>query len=47
MAEKALNRRLMAVLYADVVDYSRLTRQDEVGDYQQVMSVPIRYFSVK
>jgi len=39
MTEKTINRKLTAVLYADVVDYSRLTRQDEVGTHQQVMSV--------
>jgi adenylate cyclase len=39
MAENTVNRKLAAVLYADVADYSRLTRQDEVGTHQQVMSV--------
>jgi class 3 adenylate cyclase len=39
MAENTVNRKLAAVLYADVADYSRLTRQDEVGTHQQMMSV--------
>lgn len=39
MTENTVNRKLTAVFYADVVDYSRLTRQDEVGTHQQVMSV--------
>lgn len=39
MTEEPINRKLTAILYADVVDYSRLTRQDEVGTHQRVMSV--------
>ena len=39
MAESTVNRKLTAVLYADVADYCRLTRQDEVGTHHQVMSV--------
>ena len=39
MTEATVNRKLIAVLYADVADYSRLTRQDEVGTHQQVMSL--------
>ena len=39
MAENTVNRKLTAVLYADVVDYSRLTRQNEAGTHHQVMSV--------
>jgi class 3 adenylate cyclase len=39
MTETTINHKLTAVLYADVVDYSRLTRQDEIGTHQQVMSV--------
>ena len=39
MTEGTVNRKLTAVLYADVADYSRLTRQDEVGTHQQVMSL--------
>ena len=38
MTENTVSRKLTAVLYADVADYSRLTRQDEVGTHQQVMS---------
>jgi len=39
MTEDSVNRKLTAVFYADVADYSRLTRQDELGSHQQVMSV--------
>ena len=39
MTEPTVNRKLVAVLYADVADYSRLTRQDEVGTHHQVMSL--------
>ena len=39
MTETTINHKLTAVLYADVVGYSRLTRQDEIGTHRQVMSV--------
>lgn len=39
MTEGAVDRKLVAVLYADVADYTRLTSQDEVGTHQLVMSV--------
>ena len=39
MTEESVDRKLAAVLYADVVDYTRLTSQDEIGTHQQVMSV--------
>lgn len=39
MTETTINHKLTAVLYADVVGYSRLTRQDEMGSHQQVMAV--------
>ena len=39
MADNTVNRKLTAVLYADVADYSRLTRQNEAGTHHQVMSV--------
>ncbi len=39
MSEQPINRKLTAIFYADVAGYSRLTRQDEIGTHQQVMSV--------
>ena len=39
MTEQSVKRKLTAVLYADIVGYSRLSRQDEVGAHHQVMSV--------
>lgn len=39
MAENTVNSKLTAILYADIAEYSRLTRQDEVGTHHQVMSV--------
>ena len=39
MTDGAVERKLVAVLYADVADYTRLTSQDEVGTHQLVMSV--------
>jgi adenylate cyclase len=39
MAENIVNSKLTAILYADIAEYSRLTRQDEVGTHHQVMSV--------
>ena len=39
MSEQPVNRKLTAVFYADIAGYSRLTRQDEVGTHQQVMTV--------
>jgi adenylate cyclase len=34
-----MQRRLAAILFADVVGYSRLTRQDEVGTWRRLQSV--------
>jgi len=39
MTKDTVDRKLAAVLYADVADYTRLTSQDEIGTHQQVMSV--------
>ncbi len=39
MTEQSVKRKLTAVLYADIVGYSRLSRQDEVGAHHQVMAV--------
>ena len=38
MTKEPINRKLAAVFYADIAGYSRLTRQDEAGTHQQVMS---------
>jgi class 3 adenylate cyclase len=34
-----MQRRLAAILFADVVGYSRLTGQDEVGTWRRLQSV--------
>jgi hypothetical protein len=34
MAEQNVTRKLTAILYADVAEYSRLTGEDEVGTHQ-------------
>src|SRR5260370_17210951 len=39
MSQERLQRRLAAILFADVVGYSRLTGQDEVGTWRRVQSV--------
>jgi adenylate cyclase len=39
MPGKTVNRKLTAVLYADIADYSRLTQNDEVGTHQEAMAV--------
>jgi adenylate cyclase len=39
MSHARLQRRLAAILFADVVGYSRLTGQDEVGTWRRVQSV--------
>ncbi len=36
MAEKRVQRRLAAILAADVVGYSRMTREDETGTLAQL-----------
>jgi len=36
MSEGAVTRKLTAILYADVAEYSRLTGEDEVGTHQQL-----------
>jgi adenylate cyclase len=38
MSEDAVSRKLTAILYADVVGYSRLTEADELGAHRRVMS---------
>lgn len=38
MTRESINRKLAAVFYADIAGYSRLTRRDETGTHQQVMS---------
>jgi adenylate cyclase len=39
MLQERVQRRLVAVLFADVVGYSRLTAQDEVGTWRRLQSV--------
>jgi adenylate cyclase len=39
MSQERLQRRLAAILFADVVGYSRLTGQDEVGTWHRLQSV--------
>jgi len=39
MSQERLQRRLAAILFADVVGYSRLTGQDEVGTWRRLQSV--------
>src|SRR2546430_14253875 len=39
MTQERLQRRLAAILFADVVGYSRLTGQDEVGTWRRLQSV--------
>jgi len=34
MADQSIQRRLVAILYADVAGYSRLTGADEVGTHE-------------
>ena len=38
MSQERLQRRLAAILFADVVGYSRLTGQDEVGTWRRLQS---------
>lgn len=35
-----VERKLVAILSADVKDYSRLTGEDEVGDHPHLNSLP-------
>ena len=37
MSDRSAKRKLTAIFYADVADYSRLTGRDEVGTHQRVM----------
>ena len=39
MSQERMQRRLEAILFADVVGYSRLTGQDEVGTWRRLQSV--------
>ena len=39
MSTDSYNRKLTAILYADVVDYSRLSGVDEEGTHRRVMSI--------
>jgi len=39
MPENTITRKLTAILYADVVGYSRLTGSDELGTHHAVMDV--------
>ena len=39
MSTDTYNRKLTAILYADIVDYSRLTGSDEEGTHRRVMSI--------
>jgi adenylate cyclase len=39
MAVDAINRKLVAILYADVAGYSRLTGEDEEGTHRRVLEL--------
>ena len=39
MSQARVQRRLAAILFADVVGYSRLTGQDEVGTWQRLHTI--------
>ena len=39
MLGNSVNRKLIAVLYADIADYSRLTQSDETGTHHEAMAV--------
>ncbi len=39
MSQERVQRRLAAILFADVVGYSRLTGQDEVGTWRRLQNV--------
>ena len=39
MAADAINRKLVAILYADVAGYSRLTEEDEEGTHRRVLEL--------
>ena len=39
MSDISANRKLTTIFYADVVGYSRLTGQDELGTHRAVMAV--------
>jgi adenylate cyclase len=39
MPSDSVNRKLTAVLYADIADYSRLTQNDEAGTHREAMVV--------
>jgi adenylate cyclase len=39
MPDNSVHRKLTAVLYADIVDYSRLTQSDEAGTHREAMAV--------
>ena len=39
MAQERMERRLEAILFADVVGYSRLTGEDEVGTWRRLQNV--------
>ena len=39
MPSNPVNRKLTAVLYADIADYSRLTQNDEAGTHREAMAV--------
>src|SRR5260370_15228634 len=39
VSQERVQRRLAAILFADVVGYSRITAQDEVGTWRRLQSV--------
>ena len=39
MSQERVQRRLVAILFADVVGYSRLTGRDEVGTWRRLQSI--------
>ena len=47
MAEKRVQRRLAAILVADVVGYSRLMREDEAGTLAQLKTLRKEVFDTR
>ena len=39
MPDNSINRKLTAVLYADIADYSRLSQSDEAGTHREAMAI--------
>ena len=44
MAQERIERRLEAIMFADVVGYSRLTGEDEVGTWRRLRTILREWF---